>query len=152
MSLPRLSLLFSLCGAALFCSPASHAAKPGSSTPDPIIITAQNVLDFGTISDDDGTCTMDSSGLLSGTGSIICFGSGIPGSFSIAGQRNSWVTVSLIPGSSVDGVTFTPQLVENASLRIKSRNITATVVGTLTLNNALKGQKNLYYTLSINYE
>ena len=140
--------LFSL---ALGCSSISHAAKPGS-TNAPIVITALDTLDFGTISDDDGACTMDSSGLLSGTGSIICFGSGITGSFNITGQKNRYVTVSLIPGSPVDGITFTPQLVESSTQRIKGSGNTVTIVGTLTLSNAIKGQKSLYYTISVNYQ
>jgi len=140
-----------LFGLALVFSPTSFAAKPPA-TIDPIIITAQDTLDFGTISDDDGTCTMDSSGLLSGTGSIICFGSGIPGSFGITGHKNRRVIISLIPGSSVDGVSFTPQLVESADQRLSPGGNTATVVGTLTLSNAIKGQKTLYYTISIDYQ
>ncbi len=117
---------------------------------DTITFAEDQVVDFGAISDSDGTCTMAATGALSGQ----CAGqpNGIPGQFTVSGTAGQAVSISVGSGTTVGGVTFNPVLASSSSATLDvSGNSTVDVIGSLDLLNATGGAKSLTYTLTVNY-
>lgn len=105
---------------------------------------------FGAISDANGSCTMDSGGVLAGT----CAGqpNGTPGQFTVIGTANQSINVSVGSGSSMDGVTLTPTLNSGGSTALNSAGeAIIDVSGELALSSATGGFKALSYVLTVNY-
>lgn len=108
-------------------------------------------IDFGTITNENGTCTLTRTGALSGTISS-CVGSGTVGEYEVAGIKNSTVLLSVFQGSS-NGITFTPEIVGQAvtSLGGKARK-TFKIIGQIQLNNATSGVIDIDYLISADYQ
>jgi len=141
------ALTFALSAGALYAASESGTARVFIQ--ETISITENTQVDFGGIPSTDGTCTMNNSGVLSGT----CSGTGTTGSFGVTGSANQSVTVSTTAGSAVDGVSFAPVLITPASTTLNgSGQATVDVTGALTLASATTGQKTLNYTLTVNYD
>ena len=118
----------------------------------PLTIELRDALDFGTISNENGTCSMDNQGNLNGTGGQTCFGTGTRSKFWVRGDVGYSFFV-IVSGSSSNGITFNPVLKGNASRTINSngrRNVR--IVGDLVLNNVTPGTFSPSYLLSVNYE
>ena len=108
-------------------------------------------VDFGYITNADGTCTMDAVGALSGQ----CLGrpAGTVGDFTVAGTANQAVSVSVGSGSTSGGVTFNPVLSSSATPTLSAGGTTTVnVIGNLVLLSATAGAKALTYTLTVDYQ
>ncbi len=116
-----------------------------------INITEQTEIDFGTLSNIDGTCTMSSGGSLSGTAGMECAGDEVPGQFNISGLDGAVISLSVTQGFS-QGVTFQPVIDGSNSRTLEGGVTTVVILGSLTLNNAQDGEQNISYTLTANYE
>ncbi len=107
-------------------------------------------VDFGSITNADGTCTMASNGALSGQ----CAGrpNGTIGDFTVSGTAGQAVNVSVGSGSSSGGVTYNPVLSSSATPTLVGGNTTVNVIGNLVLLSATTGAKALTYTLTVDYQ
>lgn len=130
---------------------ASELASARVSIVPAININEEAEIDFGQLSNIDGTCYMSSGGTLSGTTGMDCVGSQAPGVFSISGLIGAVINISVTQGS-IDGVTFDPVIDGELSRTLANGSTTVTILGSLTLNNALDGDKNISYTFTANYE
>lgn len=130
---------------------ASELASARVSIVPAINISEETEIDFGQLSNIDGTCFMSSDGTLSGTTGMDCVGSQAPGVFSISGLSGAVINISVSQGS-IDGVTFDPVIDGELSRTLEGGSTTVTILGSLTLNNALDGDKNITYTFTANYE
>lgn len=117
-----------------------------------IAITAQDEIDFGLLSGDDGSCTMASNGNLSESGLTICFDNGTPGTFLITGDKGTSVVLSVLQSASVSGVTFVPEISGNASINMTNKGKVIKVIGAMVLSGATGGELNISYILSANYQ
>lgn len=110
-------------------------------------------LNFGSIENIDGTCIMASGGSLSGEGGQNCSGTSTPGEFTISGTANQNIVVTVSStGSSVDGVTFIPEIDGSSIRTLEGGNTSVTVIGQLSLSAATLGAKNIEYTITANYQ
>lgn len=116
-----------------------------------IDISEQNQIDFGTLSNIDGICTMSAGGTLSGSAGMDCSGAQTPGLFTISGLDGATVNISVSQGNS-GGITFIPTLLGGGNRSLDGGSINVTVLGSLELNNASEGEKDISYTLTANYE
>ncbi len=116
-----------------------------------ININQESEIDFGQLSNVDGTCIMSSGGSLSGTAGMDCAGDQVPGVFSISGANGAVISLSVTQGST-DGVVFNPVIDGSISRTLANGLTTVTILGSLILNNAIDGDKNISYTLTANYE
>ncbi len=117
-----------------------------------LAINNKTQLDFGTISSENGTCSMNAQGNLTGSNGQSCFGSGTPAKFHVNGSPGYSFFITTI-GSSSNGVTIAPAVGGNSSIAISSKGkITVNIVGDLILNNASSGNFGLSYIVSVNYE
>ena len=120
-----------------------------------ITFNEDQVVDFKYIPADDGTCTMASSGALSGQ----CAGqpNGTPGQFTVSGTANQLIDISVGSGSTSGGVTYNPILASNDSTSDSatldgSGNATVSVIGNLVLSSATAGAKALTYVITVDYQ
>lgn len=116
-----------------------------------IQIDEQNEIDFGTLSNVDGTCQMAADGSLSGTEGMSCTGTETPGQFTISGQNDAIINLAVATGEAA-GITFTPVIDGNSSRALENGSTQITILGSLTLNNASEGANTISYTLTANYE
>lgn len=130
---------------------ASELASARVSIVPAINISEDAEIDFGQLSNIDGTCYMSNDGSLSGTTGMDCVGNQAPGVFSISGLNGAVINISVSQGS-IDGVTFNPVIDGELSRTLEGGSTTVTILGSLTLNNALDGEKNISYTFTANYE
>ena len=105
-------------------------------------------VDFGSITNADGTCTMAAGGGLSGQ----CSGTGSEGDFTVSGTAGQVVDVSVGSGSTSGGVTFNPVLTSAAAPTLTAGSTSVSVAGNLVLLSATAGAKALTYTLTVNYQ
>ncbi len=128
------------------------SSQLGLAQTTPLTIELRDQLDYGMISNENGTCSMDNQGNLTGTGGQTCFGTGIRSKFWIWGDPGYSFFV-MVSGSSSNGITFNPVIKGPTSRTINNngrRNVR--IVGDLVLNNAGTGNFGLTYLLSVNYE
>ncbi len=145
------------CLAAVLATLCSANALAESATGNATVVIQETItfnedtaIDFGAISNADGTCTMDAAGVLSGQ----CLGQpdGTPGQFTVSGTAGQAVSISVGSGSTVDGVTFTPALNSSASATLNGSGETVvSVSGSLGLASATGGLKALTYSVTVNY-
>ncbi len=119
-----------------------------------ISFVEDQVVDFKTIPNGSGTCSMDLDGIKTGH----CTGTdGVPGQFTITGTPNQAVGIAVSNGSTQAGVQFVPKL-DNAGAITSSTslngsgNATIKVIGDLVLTSAAGGARALTYTLAVNYQ
>lgn len=110
-------------------------------------------LNFGTITNENGECKIKGSGALVNSSGQTCLGTGVPAKFKIYGDPYAVVIASVFQGSAINGISFIPKISGSAvkTLNAKGKK-SLKVVGSLFLNNASAGDRNLSYTVSINYE
>jgi len=140
--------LTALSGAAL-AADLTGTAKVNLLTPLALSETTQ--IDFGTMTSEDGTCTMASGGALAGTSGQSCTGSATPGVFKIDGSDVT-VDISVTAGAAVDGVTFTPSIDGASSVTLSGGTANVDVIGGLALVSATSGSKSISYTFTANYQ
>ena len=114
-----------------------------------IAITEDTQIDFGILTEEDGTCTMASGGGLTGSLGQSCTGSATPGSFTITGTNGKEVDLTLT--AAVDGVTYNPLVDGDIAPRLTGGTTTVAVIGSLVLLSAGDGDKNISYTFAANY-
>jgi hypothetical protein len=117
-----------------------------------ILISEDTQIDFGQIINIDGTCSMASGGLLSGTTGMGCTGTETSGVFSIAGTSGAVVDVSVTPGPAVDGVTYNPVVDGVFTRTLTGGAATVDVIGNIVLSSASDGVKDIAYTFTANYQ
>lgn len=123
---------------------------PGYASSIEITITPQVIMNFGSISDANGTCQLKSNGTLRGLNGQDCSGSGVRGEYLLQGDPNTNFTL-ILTGSNSNGITFTP-VVNGAPKRFSSTgDKTIVIVGELVLNNPGSGAQSPSFTLSVNY-
>lgn len=119
-------------------------------------ITETTEIDFGNIAAVDGTCTMDATGVLTGSGpnaaDLNCTGSQTPATFTISGEDGEVVDVSVTAGAAVGGVTFNPVIDGSTSPTLALGVAAVTVRGSIDLASATVGDKNIAYTFTANYQ
>ncbi len=119
----------------------------------PITLDVIDELNFGTISSENGTCKIKGNGTLVASGGQTCIGSGVPAKFKIRGEPNTAVVASVAQGVSVNGVTYAPSISGSAAKVLNSKGKkNLKIIGKLLLNNALGGQLDLLYTVTVNYQ
>jgi hypothetical protein len=117
-----------------------------------VAISQVTELDFGTISQLDGTCSMTSSGTLSGSDGQDCSGTSTPGFFQFAGASGQNISMAVTAGATVEGVTFTPKIDGSINRSLVDGATSVKIIGDLTLSNATLGDKNIAYTVTANYQ
>lgn len=115
------------------------------------MIEAQ-ALNFGLIENIDGICVMASDGTLSGQNGQNCSGTSSPGEFTISGTSDQNIIVTVMASNAQDGVAFTPEIDGANSRTLEGGSATVTVIGQLTLSDALIGGKSIEYTITANYQ
>lgn len=122
---------------------------------DTMSFAENQIVDFKTIPNGTGTCTMAASGALSG----LCAGSpdGTPGQITVSGAANQAVDVSVSSGSTDNGVTYNPILASNGATSDSTSigaagSASINIIGNLGLVGAAGGARNLTYTLTVNYQ
>ena len=108
-------------------------------------------VDFGRLHNANGSCTMNSAGELTGPTEMACSGTRTAGVFTISGANGATIIVSTTQGSS-GGVTFQPQVAGGPSHVLDNGQATVTIGGSLTLESATEGIKNITYTFTANYQ
>ena len=114
-------------------------------------INQSTQVDFGQLHNANGSCSMDASGELSGPTEMACTGTRTPGVFTISGASGATIIVSTTQGSA-DGVTFEPIVAGGPSHLLDNGQATVTVAGSLVLESASEGIKNITYTFTANYQ
>lgn len=108
-------------------------------------------VDYGSLVNEDGICTINASGSLEGSGGSSCSGQGQLGEFVISGTENQAIDIEVSSGESISGVTFTPELHSSSTAILVGGTTTALIGGVLNLDNATEGSHALSYVISINY-
>ena len=139
-----------------FQSPATFAAEQTGTANVEIVsalsITEETEVDFGQVVNVDGTCTMGSGGILSGSAGMGCTGRETRGIIRVDGTVNAYVDASVSAGPSVDGVSFTPRI-DGKKTRILSKgDAHFPVIGDIILNGATDGEKDIPYIFTANYQ
>lgn len=116
-----------------------------------INISEENEIDFGRISNVDGTCIMSAGGSLNGSAGMECTGSQTPGEFLVSGLSGAVLSISVTQGS-IDGVTFNPTLPNGSSITLIGGSQRVTILGSIQLADAIEGNKNITYTFTANYQ
>ena len=119
---------------------------------DTINFEELKAVDYGTLVNENGRCSLISSGELVGSNGSNCNGQGQVGEFVISGAESQSVTISVAAGESLSGITYTPQLLSHSSAVLVDGQTTALVGGSLDLSNANHGSHALSYTISVNYD
>lgn len=156
MNMKKLTLSLAVTSALSF-SGSVFAADLGG-TANVTVLTAVSVaetqtVEFGSIENQDGACTMSSAGNLSSAGGAVgsCTGAGTLGVMTISGSGTSAVAYSVAGGAAVGGVTFAPA-VTGTSGNLVAGSLAVDVFGELTLATATAGAKALSYTFTANYQ
>lgn len=118
----------------------------------PLNLAETTQVDFGTIGNEDGTCTMATGGALTGSAGQTCSGSQTPGVFTVTGTAGQVIDVSATAGAAVDGVTFNPVIDGAATATLVGGTATVTMIGNLVLSSATPGAKAISYTFTANYQ
>lgn len=119
-----------------------------------ISIVQTRQVNFGVLLNEVGTCVMDATG--NTTGDILsCLGNETTGLFTVTGQSNTSVLLSVTPGTAND-ITFSPSLPNGTSLALTGAGATSSatvlVAGTLSVGaGALDGVTQIPFTLTANY-
>ena len=117
-----------------------------------IAISEDTQIDFGLLTNEDGTCTMASGGALTGSAGQSCTGSATPGSFTVTGTAGKVVDLTLTAGAAVDGVTYNPVVDGSSAPTLTAGSATVAVIGNLVLASATDGDKDIAYTFTANYQ
>jgi len=117
----------------------------------PLALTETTQIDFGTMTSENGTCTMASGGALTASAGQSCTGTAIPGVFKIDGSDVT-VDISVTAGAAVDGVTFNPSIDGASSVTLSGGTANVSVIGGLDLLAATAGSKSISYTFTANYQ
>jgi hypothetical protein len=140
----------------LTISTTAQAVELGASARVSIVNTLNvaeiSPIDFGTISNVNGVCTMTSSGELIATAGHNCAGNSTPGIFRISGTNDQTVVVSVRSTEVVDGITFNPMIAGSSNKTLTGGTIDITITGSLSLSNVTDGYKVIPYTLTTNYQ
>ncbi|MFK8020784.1 MAG: hypothetical protein AB8B86_13510 [Pseudomonadales bacterium] len=141
--------------AAAVSSQAFAADQAGNANVDivsAITIAETREVDFGTIVNVNGTCTMGSGGGLSGTAGMACSGTETDGLFTITGTTGSVVDISLSGGNSDATLVFNPVLDGAVSRTLTGGTTTANIIGNIVLTDTSDGDKDIAYTFTANYQ
>ena len=118
----------------------------------PVTITNLVDVSFSRQVNLDGTCSLKNDGSIEGSN---CQGEGKLGSFDLAGSQGERVQITLSPGPSVDGISFSPKLTSNEqavdNLILSGSNDRVSVQGDVTLTDATEGDKILTYQINVIY-
>ncbi len=117
-----------------------------------ISLSEDTEIDFGMLTNENGTCTMASGGALTGSAGQSCTGTETPASFTVTGTAGKVVNVSVTAGAAVDGVTYTPVIDGSTTPTLSAGSATVPVIGNLVLASATDGAKNIAYTFTANYQ
>jgi len=117
-------------------------------------VTETTQIDFGKLTEEDGTCTMASGGGLTGSGGQLCTGTATPGDFGITGTDGETVAITVAAGSAVDGITYNPVLANSGTTTDTATLDAASVevIGNLVLSSATTGAKTITYTFTADYQ
>lgn len=133
----------------------SHSASFSGSASVSILesfeFVEQKIVDFGTLTLGDGSCSMGATGALEASGGGTCTGEGQVGEILISGTADQTISISVEAGDSAPGLTFTPQLHSDASTVLVGGQTTAKIGGLLTLSGATAGSHNLTYVVVVNH-
>ena len=116
-----------------------------------IDISEESEVDFGQLSNVDGTCAMALDGSLSGSPGMDCVGNETPGVFAIRGADGAVLNISVSQGI-LGGITFNPVIAGNSQRTLENGSTTVTILGNLILSGAAEGTSIISYTLVANYE
>ncbi|WP_101760120.1 hypothetical protein [Oceanicoccus sp. KOV_DT_Chl] len=128
------------------------AATARVSIYDALAVAEITALDFGSLSNLNGTCTMDTAGKLSASAGQNCTGNSTPGIFRISGVAGQEVIVSVNSTQAVDGIAFTPVIAGSHTKTLTSGTADIKITGSLSLTEATVGDKNIPYTLTTHYQ
>ncbi|WP_145999246.1 hypothetical protein [Oceanicoccus sp. KOV_DT_Chl] len=117
-----------------------------------VSISEDTQIDFGILTNEDGTCTMASGGALTGSNGQSCTGTETPAAFTVDGTDGKVVDLSVTAGSAVDGVTYTPVIDGASTATLTGGSATVAVIGNLVLASATDGDKDIAYTFTANYQ
>ncbi|MEM8499197.1 MAG: hypothetical protein AAF542_14325 [Pseudomonadota bacterium] len=117
-----------------------------------ITISEDREIDFGTIVNVNGTCTMASGGGLSGDAGMACTGTETDGLFTITGTSGAVVDISLSGGDGDSSVVYNPVLDGAVSRTLTGGTTTANVIGNIVLTDTSDGDKDIAYTFTANYQ
>lgn len=154
MNIKNIVSSIALSSAVIFAGNAAAESTTGNASVnilETITFSEIAIVDFGSITNADGTCTMDGAGALSGQ----CAGrpDGTIGDFTVTGSASQAVNVSVGSGSTSGGVTFNPVLATSATPTLSAGGTTTVnVIGNLVLSSATAGSKALTYTLTVDYQ
>lgn len=118
---------------------------------DQIDLTETKSVDYGSLTNETGDCTINATAQKIGTDGSSCSGDAQLGEFSIAGTEDQMVSISVSPSTASNGVTFSPTLHTPSTAVLSGGQATVTIGGTLSMENASSGMHNLSYTISVNY-
>jgi len=124
----------------------SHAAKIKA-----ISIEESVQINFGTIAADNGICTMQSGGTLSGSAGQFCSGIETPAEF-IVGGTNGQIIELMVTGGSNLGVTFRPAIDGSSIITMQGSSTSVFIIGEIELNNVSQGNISIPYIFSANYQ
>ncbi len=150
LTLPLVVALITLISADGFA--ASSLGRANVTLIESINFEERRFVDYGTLVNENGTCSIDASGQLQGSNGSNCNGDGQVGEFLIQGTPNQSVSISVSSGESLSGITFTPELLSLSSTVLVEGQTVALVGGKLDLENATHGSHALTYTISVNYD
>ena len=148
--LPLASISVFAMSSAVFA--ADEASNANVNIVTAISISEDTEIDFGTLTNEDGTCTMASGGALTGSAGQTCTGTETPAAFTVNGTDGAVVDVSVTAGAAVDGVTYNPVIDGASTATLTGGNATVAVIGNLVLSSATDGDKNIAYTFTANYQ
>lgn len=115
-------------------------------------ITEETEVDFGQVVNVDGTCSMASGGVLSGTAGMGCTGTETAGVIRVDGTVNAFVDARVSPGPEVDGVTFIPRIDGKTNRKLSKGDAHFPIIGDIVLSNATDGEKDIPYIFTANYQ
>jgi hypothetical protein len=109
-------------------------------------------MDFGIVTNENGTCKMKNSGVLVGQQGQTCFGTGQPAKFKIFGDPNMNVVITTFESVIQSGVKLVPRVGSPVKTLNSRGRKTFKVPASLVFEQAGSGVMQLDYTVSINYE
>jgi hypothetical protein len=150
-------LLLPIAAASLFSLSTVAVAADLAANANVEIVTAVSInedtqIDFGLLTNENGTCTMAASGVLTGSAGQSCTGTETPAAFTVSGTDGKVVNLSVTAGAAVGGVTYNPVIVGASSATLTGGSATVAVIGNLVLASATDGDKNIAYTFTANYQ
>jgi len=117
-----------------------------------LVVNETGEVDFGSIPAQDGQCNMLSNGDLEGVNGQDCKGTSTPGTFSLSGTADQNIIVAVSAGTTVDGVTFSPEVDGTPNRTLNAGDSEVKIIGALDLSNATTGSKLVTYTFTAHYE